>query len=84
VDDFTFSRAQVYVSPYIPKRGCDTMTFELIKEKLSTAFVLALAYFSQPFDLHCDPSNVGIGAVLSLGSRLLSCFNEKLSGSKHN
>ncbi|GAA0148096.1 hypothetical protein LIER_36652 [Lithospermum erythrorhizon] len=56
--------------------------FEEIKVRLTTAPVLVLPNFSQPFELHCDSS--GIGAVFSQGGCPVAYFNEKLSGSKLN
>ncbi|RDX84853.1 Tf2-11, partial [Mucuna pruriens] len=54
--------------------------FNLLKDKLTNAFVLCLPNFDKAFEIECDASGVGIGVE----SKPIAYFSEKLSGAALN
>jgi len=67
------------------KKGCfcwneeSTKAMEALKKAITTAPVLKLPDFSQPFSIECDASGSGLGAVLTQDKRPIAFFSKGLS-----
>lgn len=57
-------------------------TFEKLKVAVTTTPVLALPNFSIPFEIECDASDKGVGAVLMQLKHPIAYFSIAFSGAK--
>jgi len=58
--------------------------FQTLKDKLTKAPILALPNFAKTFEIKCDASNIGIGAVLLQEGHPIAYFSDKLKGNVLN
>ncbi|KAG7564179.1 Reverse transcriptase domain [Arabidopsis suecica] len=58
--------------------------FQTLKEKLTNSPVLILSHFMKTFEIECDASGLGTGAVLMQDHKPIAFFSEKLGGATLN
>ena len=58
--------------------------FNILKEKLTNAPILALPNFSKSLEIECEASNVEIRVVLLQEGHPIAYFSEKLKGANLN
>jgi len=56
----------------------------LLKSKSILAPLLSLHHFYKVFEIECDASGIGIGAILMQEKKLITYFSEKLNGASLN
>jgi hypothetical protein len=62
--------------------AADTALITSIIDELCNKAALVQPDYSQPFDVHTDASDFGVGAIVSQNGKPLYCFSRKLTGAQ--
>ena len=68
---------------FIWSEACED-SFQLLKEKLTTAPVLTLSNGEDKFTVYCDASRVGLGCVLMQNGRIVAYASRQLKKHEQN
>ena len=58
--------------------------FQTLKDRLTTALVLAQPNISKSFDVYCDASRIGLGCVLMQEGRVVAYASRQLKRHEEN
>nr|GFB96124.1 hypothetical protein [Tanacetum cinerariifolium] len=78
VDPAKIESVKDWASPKSPSEIRQFLAFQLLKQKLSSAPILALPEGSEDFIIYCDASNKGLGAVLMQREKVISYASRQL------
>ncbi|GJY25120.1 putative reverse transcriptase domain-containing protein [Tanacetum coccineum] len=86
VDPAKIESIKDWVSPKTPTEICQFLevAFELLKQKLFTALILALPEGSENFVVYCDASHKGLGAVLMQNEKVIAYASRQLKVHEKN
>ncbi|GKE05748.1 putative reverse transcriptase domain-containing protein [Tanacetum coccineum] len=89
VDPAKIESINDWASPKTPTEICQFLekaeaTFQLLKQKLCSAPILALPKGSENFVVYCDASHKGLGAVLMQKEEVIACVSCQLKVHKKN
>nr|GEZ64382.1 putative reverse transcriptase domain-containing protein [Tanacetum cinerariifolium] len=78
VDPAKIKSVKDWASPKSPMEIHQFLAFQLLKQKLCSAPILALPEGSEDFIVYCDASNKGLGAVLMQREKVISYASRQL------
>ncbi|GKE82479.1 putative reverse transcriptase domain-containing protein, partial [Tanacetum coccineum] len=85
VDPAKIEAVKNWASPTTPTKGEDQESaFQLLKQKLCEALILALPEGNDDFVVYCDASHQGLGAVLIQREKVIAYASQQLKPNEEN